>query len=191
MPMDWHTHRMGETLNDEPDAEIDWDAIIDPKTGWLRPGTHEVEIEELQEEFVAKPSDPLRDHTWTAFLALLYQTKALYPSGRMFLAGTFVSRQVSPLDILSVVLVPDEPTTVEDWIEAEWDRFYQHISLYDVILGSIGPTYLPVLHPFGGRIEVIVCHPDEADDVVSWIGAVLLGDGREIPGARGVAEVIW
>jgi hypothetical protein len=182
---------MGDALEDEPDDEIDWDAIIDPATGWLIPGIHEVEIEELDLEFVIARNDALREHTWTSFLGLLHQTKALYASGRMLLAGTFVSRQVSPLDILSVVIVPDEPTTIEQWTEAEWDRFYQHISLYDVILGSLGPTYMPVLHPFGGRIEVIVCHPDDADDVVSWMGAVLLGDGREMPGARGVAEVVW
>jgi hypothetical protein len=182
---------MAEPLADEPGDEIDWDSIIDPATGWLVPGTHEVELDELSAEFVLKPSDPLREHTWAAFLGLLHQTKVLYPSGRMLLAGTFVSRQVSPVDILSVVIVPDEPTTVEQWTEAEWDRFYQHVSLYDVILGSLGPTYMPVLHPFGGRIEVIVCHPDDADDVMSWMGAVLLADGREMTGARGVAEVVW
>lgn len=182
---------MGQSDEIDPDEGIEWDAILDPATGWLIPGIHEVEVEELDGEFVNDRNDALREHTWTAFLALLHQTKALYASGKMYLAGTFVSRQASPLDTLSVVIVPDEPTTIEQWTEAEWDRFYQHFSLYDVILGSLGPTYMPVLHPFGGRIEVILCHPDDAEDVVSWMGAVLLADGREVPGVRGVAEVVW
>lgn len=181
--MSCHTHRVGETH--------DWAVLLDDQTGWLLPGCHPVEMEDIYSEFVAFTQEWDRRSTWMALEQLLKHAKELFPSGRLLIGGTFVSHQPGRCDAPDVAIVPDEPTAMELWSDAEEARFQLCTSLHDVIVGSLGPDYFDVLRPFAGRIESFFVSPEDAEQVMMWMGAAILPSGAELPGHRGVVEVVW
>ncbi|WP_349309348.1 DUF6932 family protein [Microbacterium sp. MM2322] len=169
---------------------MDWATVLDDRTGWLLPGVHEVEMEDVYREFAADGGSDRRT-AWLALEQLLTHLKELFPSGRLLLAGTFVSRQGGPCEALEVAIIPDEPSAMEHWSDNEEHRFQLCMSLHDVIVASLGPEYFEVLHPFGGRMESYFVVPKDADQVVMWMGTVTLPTGDDVPGYRGVVEVVW
>ncbi|WP_438354375.1 DUF6932 family protein [Microbacterium sp. CJ88] len=169
---------------------LDWAMMLDERTGWLVPGVHEVEMEDVYREFAADGGSDRRT-AWMALEQLLAHLRELFPSGRLLLAGTFVSRQAGPCEALEVAIIPDEPSTIEHWTDSEEHRFQLCMSLHDVIVASLGPEYFEVLHPFGGRLESYFVVPEDADQVVTWMGTVTLPTGDDVPGYRGVVEVVW
>ena len=174
------------------EAAETWDERIDPVTGWLRPGRHFAELDEIRSEFVAGKT-PDRDRIWRALEILIMTVKDLIPSGILIIAGTFVSRQPGPSDAPTIWLVPHDVTALESWTDAEEERFILHGSIHDVIIGSLDAAYHPVIHPLGGALEVYF---HEADDevftfLVEAAGAITLTSGEDIVGARGVVEVEW
>lgn len=165
--------------------------LLDDNSGWLVPGRHFVEMEDIYREFVSFTLDWDRRTIWLGLQQLLEHAKQLFPSGRLLLAGTFVSKQAGPCDAVEVAIVPDEPSAVELWTDAEEHRFQLCSSLHDVIVGSLGADYFEVLHPFGGRIESYFVVPDDVEQMTMWMGGVTLPTGQEILGHRGVLEVEW
>ncbi|GAA1785466.1 DUF6932 family protein [Agromyces lapidis] len=174
-------------MTDSPD----WAVLLDPGTGWLVPGCHPLEMEDIYAEFVAHTSEWDRRTTWMALEHLLKHSKELFPSGRLLIGGTFISRQVGPCEAPEVAVVPDEPSSMELWTDTEEARFQLCMSLHDVIVGSLGPDYFEVLHPFAGRIESFFVVPDDVDQVTTWMGTSTLLSGEDLPGHRGVVEVEW
>lgn len=166
------------------------DEIFDASTGWLIPGRHYVEIEDLGREFAPR-SDRRRVETFKALEILLSAAKELLPSGILLIGGTFVSRQPGPVDPPVVAVVPHDASALEAWTDAEEARFLGFQSLHDVIVGSLGPDYYPVLHPLSGALEAYYCGFDDAGYFADLIGTVTSSDGRDIVGARGVLEVEW
>lgn len=174
-------------MTDSPD----WAALLDPGTGWLVAGRHPVEMEDIYAEFVVDTFEWDRRTTWMALEQLLKHAKELFPSGRLLIGGTFISRQGGPCEPPEVAIIPDEPSAMELWTDAEEARFQLCTSLHDVIVGSLGPDYFDVLHPFAGRIESYFVIPDDVDQVTMWMGTTTLHTGEDVPGHRGVVEVEW
>jgi hypothetical protein len=165
------------------------DELFDPHTGWLVPGRHYVDFGDLA--VFAPPGDRRRVETFKGIQILLSAVKELLPSGDMFIAGTFVSRQPGPVDPPMIAVVPHDSSALEAWNDAEDARFTALQSLHDVIVGSLGPDYFPVMHPLSGLLEAYYCPPESAVEFVSFMGAVTTSDGEDIVGARGVVEVEW
>lgn len=166
------------------------DEIFDARTGWLLPGRHFVEMKALGKEFALK-GDRRRTETFKALEILLSAAKELLPSGILLIGGTFVSRQPGPVDPPVVAVVPHDSSVLESWTDAEEARFVGFQSIYDVIVGSLGPDYIPVVHPLSGALEAYYCQLDDAGYFADLMGTVTSSDGRDTVGARGVLEVEW
>lgn len=165
---------------------------MDPATGWLQPGVLDVEMEDIYREFVADGGRD-RQTVWLALEQLLHHVKELFPSGRLVLSGTFVSRQeeAAPVEALDVAIVPDEPSAAEQWTDAEEERFMLCCTLHDVVVASLEGQHFWEMRPFAGRIDSYFAVPDDLDRVRMWLGAVTLATGEEVLGGRGVLEVEW
>lgn len=175
-----------------PTQEIGAVFPLDPATGWLSPGRHDAELADIWQTFAPDRAEPTRWAIRLALEVLLNTVRELIPSGFLMISGTFVSTQPGPCDMPTVAVVPHDPTTLTAWTDVEEERFQQHLSRPDVIVGGPGePEYLPVLHPISGALEVLYAEPDDADQLAQWVGSVLMTDGNEAPGARGVVEVEW
>ncbi|UOE45585.1 DUF6932 family protein [Agromyces larvae] len=170
------------------ESEMIWDDVIDPATGWLVPGRHFAELDEIQDEF-GRAED--RARICRALRELLEALKPLIVSGTALISGTFVSRQPGPCEAPMVVVSPHDESTLESWTDAEELRFMHHESLEDVLVGSLGGSYLATLDPLGGAVQVYYSAPSDLDNWEQLIGAVTMSSGTDILGARGVVEVEW
>jgi len=167
------------------------DALLDGGTGWLLPGRHDVEWEDIGRSFVDASSDRHRGEIWGGLQLLLDAAKELLPSGFLMISGTFVSTQPGPCDRPTVAVVPHDSSALTVWSDAEEERFSGYLSLHDVIIGSLGPSYMPILHPLSGLLEVLYCDLSDAEQLAQWMGSVTLSDGTDKVGERGVLEVEW
>ncbi|MFC5500678.1 DUF6932 family protein [Lysinimonas soli] len=158
--------------------------------GWLVPGRHEVEMDDIFEEF-APASDNRRVEIWKALEILRSVCNEYFEGGVLLLAGSFVSRAAGPVFLPTIAIVPENQSDLTNWSDAMEERFMGFLSLHDIIVGALGPTYVPVLHPLSGCIEVLYCEPQDADQLVLWMGTVTMSSGEDIVGARGVLEVAW
>lgn len=158
--------------------------------GWLLPGRHEASLDEVEATFVPN-TDARRVSIMRGIRILISGCTEAWSGGVLLIAGDFVSRHHGPVSRPTVIVVPDEPGEADSWPESKWDRVRGYFSLHDVILGSLGPDYAPVLHSMSGLLEVELAYPEDADAVGAIIGAVTMSDGSDLLGARGVMEVGW
>lgn len=158
--------------------------------GWLLPGHHEVALDDIEEAFVPA-TDARRISIMRGLRILISECTHAWSGGVLLVAGDFVSRHPGPVSRPTVVIVPDEPGDAEDWSEAQWERVRSHFSIADVIVGSLGPDYIPVVYAMSGLLDVIFAFPDDVDAVTELIGTVTMSDGSDVLGSRGVLEVGW
>jgi hypothetical protein len=175
------------------EADLTWTDVIDPSTGWLRPGRHFAEFDELRAEFVERIGGETRERIGAALHALLRVLKELIPSGSLFIAGGFVSRQPGDPEAPTNGIAPHDASAIESWTDAEEDRFMLHQSLHDVTVGAMGHAYVPVLHPLGGYLEVYYIGDGESIivELTAMMGAVVMSSGETTVGVRGVVELEW
>ena len=165
------------------------DALLGPD-GWLLPGRHEVALDDVEDQFVNE-GDARRVSIMGALRILVSACTEAWGGGLLLIAGDFVSRHPAPVSRPTIIVAPDNPSDANDWTDATAERITGFWSLHDVIVGSLGPDYIPVLHPLSGILEVLYCEPDDVEQVVQWVGTVTLADGSDVFGARGVLEVGW
>lgn len=158
--------------------------------GWLVPGRHEVALEEIEAAFVPA-DDARRVSILRGMRVLVSECAQAWGGGVLLIAGDFVSRHPGPVSRPTIVIVPDTPGDAEDWAESQWERVRAQFSLADVIVGSLGPDYVPVVYAMSGTLDVLFALPEDVDTITQLIGAVTMSDGSDVLGARGVLEVGW
>lgn len=158
--------------------------------GWLLPGRHEAALDDVERAFVPD-TDARRVSIMRGIRVLVSECTGAWSGGVLLIAGDFVSRHPGPVSRPTVVIVPDVPGETEDWTLAQWERVRAQFSLADVIVGSLGPDYIPVVYAMSGLLDVLLAFPEDADAVAGLIGAVTMSDGSDVLGARGVLEVGW
>jgi hypothetical protein len=158
--------------------------------GYLIAGRHEVDLSDIKNDLV-DGHHPDRQDIWHALNLLLSACKGLLEGGVLLIEGGIASTHPGPTFRPTVAIVPEDPSDLASWSDAEEARFLRFQSLHDVVVGSLGPDYFSVLHPISGLLEVLYCDPGDSDQLCEWMGTVTMSDGSAKVGARGVLEVAW
>lgn len=153
--------------------------------GWLPPGRHQADLEEVRERFVA--AAPCRQHRELVFEGLLLHLKLLERiggPGRVWVNGGFVTHKNAPPADADLVYL------CRDWqhLEAmlDHDGIYQLLTLQGVLASA--PTMVSIrrIQPVGGLVDAFLA-PPEAEEY--WHG--LWSRVKNVPDAvKGYVEVV-
>lgn len=161
--------------------------------GYLPDGIHRASMDDIYERFVLDA--PERDHRETLFSA--FQTyyrlvKRFLPSGAMWVDGGFGTRKATAPHDVDVVLHPSDWAQLEALDDQAETDFLGLLTHQDIIVGSLGPIWLPRLQPVGGALDSFLCYPGQEPMWMETWSSVKGDDGLIVDGAsKGFAEVVW